>query len=284
MNFALPALVCFVVLLPGFIARSRFRHVENKTLDYSPFGEVVATAVIVAALLHALWVWLSAKIFGWQFQPLYFLQLLSGDSKAQLNALDRVAQQAGLICSYIAAVYATSFFAPWLVKLMGSWNWLSNRAPFVRSWFRFSDAPWYYLLSGADLAPEHKKNAFIYISAVVNLAGQPHLYKGVLEKYYLNRDGSLDRMILFGVARRPISKDKQQNDSPNSSGDPHLLKDERFYEVEGDYFVLRYAEAITLNIQVLEFIDSSEEAEEAVSSGGDAAGASGSAVGQDLIS
>lgn len=262
MNFALPALVCFIVLLPGFIARSRFRHVENKTLDYSPFGEVVASAVIVAAIMHASWIWLSAQFFGWRFEPVYFLHLLSGDSKAQLSALDRVAQQAGLVCLYLGAVYVTSFFAPSLIRLLGSWSWLSNHAPIVGSWLRFSDAPWYYLLSGADLKPADKENAFIYISAVVNLAGQPHLYKGVLEKYYLNRDGSLDRMILFGVARRPISKDKQHNGTSSESSDAPSAKDERFYEVEGDYFVLRYAEAITLNIQILEFVGISDEDQE----------------------
>ncbi len=267
MNFALPALVCFFVLLPGFIARSRFRHVENKTLDYSPFGEVVATAVIVAAILHAFWIWLSAIAFGWQFQPVYFLQLLSGDSKAQLGALNQVAQQADLICTYIAAVYATSYIAPWLVRQLGSWDWLNERIPFVKRWFRFSDAPWYYILSGADINPKNKDNAFIYISAVVDLAGQPYLYKGILEKYYLNKDGSLDRMILFGVARRPISKDKEKNGLPNGSNNPQAAKDDRFYEVAGDYFVLRYAEAITLNLQILEIFNEPEEAIEVESLG-----------------
>jgi hypothetical protein len=34
MNLALPALVVFVLLLPGFLARSRFKRIERSSLDF----------------------------------------------------------------------------------------------------------------------------------------------------------------------------------------------------------------------------------------------------------
>ena len=36
--------------------------------------------------------------------------------------------------------------------------------------------------------------------------------------------------------------------------------DNRFYPVDGDYFVLRYSEAITLNVVYLKFSDQSSKA------------------------
>ena len=65
------------------------------------------------------------------------------------------------------------------------------------------------------------------------------LYVGVLNNFYFDKDGQLERLILQRVKRRPMSADK--------SADGQDI--ERFYPVDGDSFVLRYAEAITLNIQ-----------------------------------
>ena len=41
MNVALPALVIFLLVLPGFVFRSRFKRAERTALDYAPFGRVV---------------------------------------------------------------------------------------------------------------------------------------------------------------------------------------------------------------------------------------------------
>lgn len=46
MNVALPAIVIFFVLLPGFIIRTRLKRAERTSLDFSPFSEVVAEAVV----------------------------------------------------------------------------------------------------------------------------------------------------------------------------------------------------------------------------------------------
>lgn len=48
---------------------------------------------------------------------------------------------------------------------------------------------------------------------------------------------------LWEVARRPIGDDKPQ------LGTNEAIDRERFYEIDGDSFVLRYSEAITLNVQ-----------------------------------
>lgn len=114
-------------------------------------------------------------------------------------------------------------------------------APFNRI-FRFHQAPWYYLLTGADFKKEDAPD-LIVVSAIVEVGKDPVLYVGILDDFYFDAEGQLDRLVLQGVARRPISADKPQGEVPAGS------VENRFYNVDGDSFVLRYAEAITLNIQ-----------------------------------
>ena len=109
---------------------------------------------------------------------------------------------------------------------------------------RFHAAPWYYLLTGADFADDDKPD-LISVSAVVNVAGEAILYTGTLDDFFLDEDGRLDRLILEQVMRRPMTSDK----SPDAPVDTDPLA--RFYPIDGDYFVLRYSEAITLNVEYI---------------------------------
>ena len=68
-----------------------------------------------------------------------------------------------------------------------------------------------------------------------------------LDDYFLDPDGRLDRLILEQVMRRPLRKDKRPG-RPEANG-------ERFYAIDGDYFVLRYAEAITLNVEYIKLAE-----------------------------
>ena len=116
----------------------------------------------------------------------------------------------------------------------------------LSAFFRFN-APWYYLLTGADFIKGSEPD-LISISAIVNIAGQPYLYNGVLDDFYVNADGELDRLILEMVTRRPLSSDK-------STAPAETENTTRFYPIDGDYFVLRYSEAITINIQYIKLVD-----------------------------
>ena len=54
--------------------------------------------------------------------------------------------------------------------------------------------------------------------------------------------------MLENVSRRPLTSDKRPDDH------------DRFYPIEGDYFVVRYAEAITLNVQYVNLEPRGDEA------------------------
>jgi hypothetical protein len=70
MNVALPALIAFFILLPGFIFRTNLKRAECTSLDFSPFGQIVAEAILWALVLHLIWPWLSLIVFGHQFEPI----------------------------------------------------------------------------------------------------------------------------------------------------------------------------------------------------------------------
>ncbi len=239
MNLALPAVLLFLIVLPGFLFRGRLKLVEQTSLDYSPFGRVVAGGVLWAIALHGVWLAIAYAL-GWTLRSDALLGLLSASSQLQPAAVAAVARTPLRIAVYFASMYA---FA-WLVPMGVQWaisTWRLDRAhgPFA-SLFRFYEAPWYYLLTGADFDDPPAGSS---VAAVVDIGGQPYLYVGILVDFFFEANGQLDRLVLESVARRPLSRDKSEGSE--------LVADEgrRFYGVEGTYFVLRYAEIVTLNVK-----------------------------------
>lgn len=242
MNIALPALVVFALLLPGFIARSRIKRAERLSLDYSPFGQVVTEAVVWSVGLHLLWAILARILAGRVIHAETVLRLFSTDPSTQTLALNATAAVADGVAFYFVSLLVFAHFGPWLLRRAVERFRLDRVNSMLSPVFRFSGAPWYYLFSGADFSEDEVPD-FVSVSAIVNVAGEPHLYMGLLDDYFLNHDGELDRVVLQQVMRRPLAKDKAQD---------HVHGDlSRFYPVDGDYFVLRYAECTTLNIEYI---------------------------------
>ena len=255
MNLALPALVVFLVLLPGFIARSRIKHVEKLSLDYSPFGQVVSEAVLWAGGMHVLWIWLTRLLAPMGFNPDIALKLLAADPGTQAKALEAVAVHSGWITAYFGSLLIIAYLAPTAVRWLITRHRLDRINSPLSKLFRFSRAPWYYLLSGADFEEDASPD-FIAVSSIVNVAGQAYLYTGILDDYFIDHEGNLDRLILQEVMRRPMADDK----TPDTVG----REVDRFYPIDGDYFVLRYSEAITLNIEYIKLTQEIQSCDDSI--------------------
>jgi hypothetical protein len=241
MNVALPALIVFFLLLPGFVFRTNLKRVERTSLDFSPFGQLVTEAILWALLLHAFWLTLSDFFFQHDFNPVVLMKLLSSAPPTQAEAAEAVGLQFDWIAAYFSTLLIASFGVPRLIRRVISTYRLDRADTKFSSLFRFHQAPWYYLLTGADFTIDDAPD-FIKVSAIVEVGKEAVLYVGVLDEFYVDADGQLDRIVLQSVARRPIAYDK------NAATTNNALKS-RFYDVDGDSFVLRYSEAITLNIQ-----------------------------------
>lgn len=240
MNVALPALIIFFVLLPGFIFRIRFKRVERTSLDFSPFGRIAAGAVISAAVAHLAWLTLSCLLFGQRFEPLVLMQLLSSAPASQIEAAAAVANDFDWIAAYFVTLLFASFAVPMLLRWAITKYRLDRASSPLRPMLRFHEAPWYYLLTGADFEEDEAPD-FVIVAAIIEVGKEAMLYTGVLDNFYFDSEGQLDRLVLQGVARRSLARDKSAADEAQEA--------DRFYQVDGDSFVLRYSEMITLNVQ-----------------------------------
>lgn len=241
MNLALPAVVCFLILLPGFVVRSRFKRTERLTVDYSPFGRVVTEGVLWAAALHVLWL-VGAHVVGHPLHTASLLGLLSSDPATQSHAIAVVAVNDTRVFVYFVSMLAVAYFVPPAAREAIIRNHWDREEHPLSALVRFHEAPWYYLLTGADYARDEVPDC-IAISAIVDVAGQPMLYLGILDAFFFDDQGQLDRLVLENTMRRPLASER--------TGEATAGDLPRFYSVEGDYFVLRYSEAITLNIEYL---------------------------------
>lgn len=242
MNVALPALIVFFLLLPGFIFRTNLKRAERASLDFSPFGQLVAEGILWALVLHFSWLGLSHLVFERDFAPVVLLKLLSSAPTPQAEAIEAVGSQFNWIAAYFSTLIAVSFVLPQAVRHIISRYRLDRADAILSRLFRFHQAPWYYLLTGADFKSGEEPD-LIFVSAIVEVGKSAVLYVGVLDEFYVDADGQLDRLVLQNVVRRPIEADKEQGGSDANTAD------NRFYDIDGDSFVLRYSEAITLNIQ-----------------------------------
>ncbi|THC39983.1 hypothetical protein [Massilia sp. Mn16-1_5] len=242
MNVALPTLILFVILLPGFIFRSGLKRAERTSVDFSPFGRVVAEAVLWAILLHLAWLTGAHLFFSREFEPIVLMNLLSSVPVSQAAAAQQVAVEFRPIATYCISLLIASYLVPMVVRSKISAFRLDREGAPLSTVFRFHDAPWYYLLTGADFTEDEQPD-LIFISAIVEVAKEAVLYVGILDDFYFDSEGQLDRLILQGVLRRPLSRDKSTEPGADEEGK------ERFYPIDGDNFVLRYSEAITLNVQ-----------------------------------
>lgn len=151
MNVALPALIVFFLLLPGFIFRSNLKRVERTSLDFSPFGQVVVEGMLWAFVLHFSWLTLSYLVFQRAFDPPKLMKLLSSAPVPQAEASEAVGKQFHWIAAYFATLVVVSFAVPQAIRYFISRSRLDRADAFFSPLFRFHWAPWY--LTSITCAP-----------------------------------------------------------------------------------------------------------------------------------
>ncbi|MFM9089293.1 MAG: hypothetical protein ACKOPT_14365 [Cyanobium sp.] len=262
MNFAFPALLIFLLALPGILLRMGYRKGVNGAWK-NPFviqslGDEIAWSSIFAGVLHILWV------RGWNHfkGPVDFASamslLVATNGGLVKDAIEKTSRGAGDVVLYFSTLvvfaYSVGVGAHWLVRSRG----LDHRFKMLRF-----DNPWFYCLSGefiSSLPPEswiqwrplwwpsgNKEQAdVVRVSAVVKHGSDAYIYIGRLVDFEFDRNGQLDRIVLSETSRRQLSMDRDQRDRYGNANP--VTHDKRFYEIESRYFVIRYADISTLNI------------------------------------
>jgi hypothetical protein len=106
-----------------------------------------------------------------------------------------------------------------------------------------SSSPWHYILRGKGMNITNKNKPLIYtqIDALIDTGQGSFIYTGVLEKYFLNTDGYIDKIVLKRVRRRNLNEDfLDQGNQPaqNPGQDPQGASDSKYYWMPGTYFVI----------------------------------------------
>jgi len=269
MNLAFPAAVLFAFLLPGFLLRDAFRRPEGSLPDPTPFARRIVWSFLLTLLLNAVWCTAAQSLTSYRVDWEALLLLVSGDhGSAYESAVQRIVSHPEgpmlYLFSLCIAAWAMGAFPRHLILSLR----LDREGRPGAAWLR-ADTPWYYLLSGYDT---ETMPDVVHISAVVEIGKEAYLYVGLLNDYFLDSSGTLDRLVLSEVSRRPMGIDRtgalQEESGAESAnhrtgGDSRgaddaavsamLDEEDRFYPIEGDYFVLKGSEIRTLNIRYLQF-------------------------------
>lgn len=204
---------------------------------------MVASSLLWAGLLHCVWIFFTNTFTQNNVEPGIFLGLLSSDKDLQSSSINKVAAKWKDVATYLISLYAFCVLFPRIVRaIVDKYRLDSIYSPF-RRFFRLDDADYHYLFTGIDF-PKKDQPDFVIISAVAEVGKESFIYKGALDDYFTDSSGELSRIVLSGASRRRLDNDRK--DIENSSE-----KDERFYEINGDYFVLKYEDIKSLNVHYI---------------------------------
>lgn len=244
MNIAFPAFFLLALILPGFIFLSAFSRSENTKLDHRAFDSSSASALFISSIIHSIWMLLSQCLADPVDLELV-IKLLTG-AKLSKSEYEQLAHSAPLIAQYFFSAYLFSWFSGRIFQ-----SAVMKFSPYKDSRFSF-DTPWYYELKG--FLSKEQDAQLLELSCLCESQEGSYLYYGILEDFYLDNDGQLDRVVLSSAYRRKLS-----DDDKNTNGEKAITpkaEDKRYYRVRGDRLMLKYSNMANLNIEYTYFYSS----------------------------
>lgn len=256
MNIAFPAVLLFLLVLPGFLLRSAFTKADGTNLDFKPFTNRTAFSIIFAAIIHSIWIYIFVPICSYQIHFNTLIDLLIGGNHT-IEHREKILNEPTATFIYFITIYLFSYLGGrFFGALVRSLKW--DRKSTFPNWLKWIadilklDTNWYYLFSGINKEDSETLNIIgVYIAAVVTFKDTAYLYQGLLSDYYLDENGCLERIELKNVYRRPFIKQLDADAQEFSTSNENERFEKVFYKVKGHYFVLRSSEIQTLNIRYI---------------------------------
>lgn len=271
MNLAFSALIIFFLLLPGAILLYTYSR-GPWWLDYASIGKPAASlpsyldpaggiayTVFGSFVLHAIWIalWLSlgAQI-NLDAAMMLFLNSFGENDKYFESAIQSVTHYTGPIALYFVSLCILAAIIGWGSHYEVRRRALDRKKPL----FRFNNY-WHYLLSGEILEfPDHAHLRLkiddidgTYLSGIVELNGKSYLYRGIVGDFTFDKSGQLDKITLFLAHRRLLDNDRKPDEE--HTPDPITGGDKRYYPIVGQFFILKYSELKTINIEYIKITD-----------------------------
>jgi hypothetical protein len=250
MNFALPTVLIFLLVLPGILlrytyARGLFKWKSPDTIR--PITDEIAYSILLAVAIHMFFGLIVYYLFSASIKIDVVLMLLTGsfgkDYQYFEYCMHSITEYPIAIGTYFLMVNALSACIGHLAHECireREWDWKYK-------FFRFRN-DWYYLLTGeimrfAENAKEgNELPDMVVVSGVIDSHDKSYLYVGRVFDFHFDKEGNLDRILIKEAQRRELWQDK------NSRALPKNLK-ARYYSIDGDYFILKYSELRNLNIR-----------------------------------
>lgn len=263
MNIAFPALVVFVLLMPGVVFRSAyFKGFWKTPFRLGTWAEEIGYGVPYAFAFHAA-LCLAIKVLDWLPEPNYRVlsMLLLGNFGKDSNALPEVIESISTSTGWIASYFILANLLAWVLGKL-AWKVVTDLRLDVRysQFFQFENE-WYYKLRSVDSSGELGISGERVVEAAIVLeqGKEAHIYKGIVEDWSFTKTGELEMLYLSGVRRRKLDADWQSEDPKPQTGDA------RYYEVDGDLFAVRFSDITSLNLLYRNFdlaTDSPDESDE----------------------
>ena len=258
MNVAFPAVIIALLILPGIVFRyaySRGSWGWTSPVSFRSASDELAYGAIFAVVLHYAALW-SASLIGYSADFRSLLGFLTGnfgpngvDYQTAFESVERYAPQMGIyFLGLTGAAAVAGRLSHWAVR---KWR-LDHKTQILR----FKNE-WYYLLSGEVLqfaeSEQSRTVDGVFLSAVVDHAKESFLYRGIVEDWSFDSDGNLDNVRLTLAHRRNLGADTKGKATVKTG--EFVPADDRYYEIRGDVFVLRYSEMRTINLDYFELAE-----------------------------
>ena len=253
MNIALPALLVFFFLIPGFIFQKFFRKGYFELEYKEPFAASTLNTVFAALIIHSTLITLISLITGQDslLKPvsLHFIVELFVSGKAFVSEATTIDALANSLPQAVVYLIISCFIG----AVLGYFSRMS-----VLKWFGKQTLIEFFLGSNKWektfwLKGKKRAKYLTRVAASIDMAAGTFVYMGFLDDFTLDKNGELDRLELEFVSRRKLENDLAPDQTdPDDPNDP----EDRFYEIIGDRFICKYKDIKTLNIEYLEIEES----------------------------
>ncbi len=238
MNLALGFIVLFLIALPGIVFRVTYLSspYSRRKINTTAIDEIFSS-LIPAFAVHSVCLLLLIYCGHRKIQFNFLFTLLTGNNSRSLD-IDAINNFLPGFVTYLVVNVIINFFIAWIARLIVIKYRLDKLFPILRIYNH-----WYNIL---------KPNAqvSVWLDLLVSTQDGDMLYRGFLDEFYLDQ-GNIEELHLTRVRRRKLSLEgvyAAAESGQDFSERESSTFDSRYYFIEGEQFVIKYAEVKNINI------------------------------------
>lgn len=242
MNIAFTTILLFIILAPGFLARTAYNSSKLSVKDTNKnLVNELTWSIIPALTFHIIFIAVIHNTTDYYIDFELIGNLILG-TKPPEKATESFATLGDFkyaIFLYNLSLFTFSFFTGFLFKKLVRKLKLDRKIRY----FRFSNK-WHYIFSGEcldfpDVPDTYKEITDKIINVLCKVNGKTIIYTGEFFNYYIDSKGDLEGVHLKYPIRRYLEKDGSE--------------DNKYYEIPSRYLVIPISDIININFRYFNF-------------------------------